>query len=259
MTSPAGAALRDILSVLERRFPAIPVLVYPVPVQGATAAPAIARMLALAGERAECDVLILARGGGSLEDLWAFNEEVVARALRDCPIPVVTGVGHETDTTIADLAADRRAATPSAAAEIVAPDRSEWRAQFTHRIRQLDRALSTRLLHTARAITTLSQRLERQHPERRLTARAQRLDELTTRLLRVASLNVQHARQRLATLSRTLDAVSPLATLGRGYAIVMRPDGRLVREAAGLAPGDRVQARLASGRIDCQVEAVHEA
>jgi exodeoxyribonuclease VII large subunit len=126
ITSPTGAAIRDILHVLARRFPAVPVLIYPVPVQGAAAAGEIAQAIALAALRRDCDVLIVARGGGSLEDLWAFNEEVVARAIFACPLPVVSGVGHEVDVTIADLVADERAPTPSAAAERVVPDRDEW-------------------------------------------------------------------------------------------------------------------------------------
>ena len=130
VTSPTGAAVRDVLSVLGRRFPAVPVVIHPVPVQGAGAAEAIARMIDLACERAECDVLILARGGGSLEDLWAFNEETVARAMHRASIPIVTGVGHEVDFTIADLVADLRAPTPSAAAESVVPDASEWAARY---------------------------------------------------------------------------------------------------------------------------------
>ena len=130
VTSPTGAAVRDVLSVLGRRFPAVPVVIHPVPVQGAGAAEAIARMIDLACERSECDVLILARGGGSLEDLWAFNEETVARAMHRASIPIVTGVGHEVDFTIADLVADLRAPTPSAAAESVVPDASEWAARY---------------------------------------------------------------------------------------------------------------------------------
>ncbi|MGA7800973.1 MAG: exodeoxyribonuclease VII large subunit, partial [Gammaproteobacteria bacterium] len=138
VTSPIGAAIRDILSVLRRRFPALPVLIYPVPVQGTDAAPQIAAAVRRASERADCDVLIVTRGGGSLEDLWAFNEELVARAIHDSAIPVVSGVGHEIDFTIADFVADRRAPTPSAAAELVSPDQAEWLAQL--------RALDARLL-----------------------------------------------------------------------------------------------------------------
>src|SRR3990172_11056784 len=166
ITSPSGAAIRDILHVLKRRFPALPVLIYSIPVQGASAAPEIARMINLAAQRNECDVLILARGGGSLEDLWAFNEEMVARAIYHCPIPIITGIGHEIDFTIADFAADVRAPTPSAAAELVSPDR----AQMLHVVKNVE----ARLAHLARAmlarqrerLTWLQRRLV--HPGRRV-------------------------------------------------------------------------------------------
>src|SRR5271167_2003565 len=141
ITSPTGAAVRDILHVLARRFPAAAVLIYPVAVQGAQAAPEIIAALKLAGRRAECDVLILARGGGSLEDLWAFNDEALARAIAASPIPVVSGIGHEVDVTIADFAADVRAPTPSAAAEIVVPDADEWLASLSRLGQRLQRAL----------------------------------------------------------------------------------------------------------------------
>ena len=130
ITSPSGAAIRDILSVLKRRFPGIPILIYPVPVQGNEAPPAIIDAIKTAGIRKDCDLLILARGGGSLEDLWAFNDESVARAIYHCPIPVVTGIGHEIDFTIADFVADFRAPTPSAAAEYISPDQNEWLENF---------------------------------------------------------------------------------------------------------------------------------
>ncbi|MDX1433546.1 MAG: exodeoxyribonuclease VII large subunit, partial [Gammaproteobacteria bacterium] len=171
VTSPTGAALHDIVSILARRFPAIPVLVYPVPVQGADAAPEIARMLDVASARAECDVLILARGGGSLEDLWAFNDEGVARAIRRSQVPVVTGVGHEVDVTIADFAADARAATPSAAAELVSPDVREWRQLLAAGMQRLERCARRHLIDTRRALEALERRLV--HPRRRLFDLAQ--------------------------------------------------------------------------------------
>ena len=202
ITSPTGAAVRDVLSVLERRFPAVPVMLYPVAVQGAGAAEEIARMIDRAGERAECDVLILARGGGSLEDLWAFNEEVVARAMHRASIPLVTGIGHEVDFTIADLAADLRAPTPSAAAESVVPDAGEWAARY--------RALEARLIGAARrglatrgnGVRMLAKRLV--HPRRRLFDHSQRLDAMTTRLSRAANGTLRERRARLSTLTARL-------------------------------------------------------
>ena len=199
VTSPTGAAVRDILSVLGRRFPAVPVMLYPVPVQGTGAGEAIARMLDLACERNECEVLILARGGGSLEDLWAFNEEVVARAIHRATIPVVTGVGHEVDFTIADLAADLRAPTPSAAAESVVPDAAEWAARYREIESRLF-AMTRRALAARRGeVRNLEKRMV--HPRRRLFDHSQRLDGITMRLARAANAGVRERRARLATLA----------------------------------------------------------
>lgn len=209
ITSSSGAAIHDILTVLRRRFPAIPVLIYPVPVQGTAAAPAIARMLRRAGESQDCDVLILARGGGSLEDLWAFNEEAVARAIYDCPLPVVSGVGHEVDVTIADFVADHRAATPSAAAELASPDGAEWLQAFATR----EKRLLQRLLHIQHAkrqqLDWLTKRLERCHPGRRLRDQGQRLDELEQRLKLAWRSQLRHADSRLAALAARLHRRDP--------------------------------------------------
>jgi exodeoxyribonuclease VII large subunit len=201
VTSPTGAALRDILSVLARRFPAIPVLVYPVPVQGAEAAPEIARMLDLAGDRGECDVLIVARGGGSLEDLWAFNDESVARAIGRCSVPVVTGIGHEVDVTIADFAADRRAATPSAAAELVSPEVTEWRQQMITAVRRLERHGRRRIADERRLLKALAGRLI--HPRRRLFDLSQSLDAVVTRLANASrQLNLVRRSRLIAADAR---------------------------------------------------------
>jgi exodeoxyribonuclease VII large subunit len=256
VTSPTGAAIRDILHVLARRFPAIPVLIYPVPVQGAGAAAEIAAAIRLASERRDADVLILARGGGSLEDLWAFNEEPVARAIRDSAVPIVSGVGHEIDFTIADFAADLRAPTPSGAAELVAPDRAEWLRALAASRERLARAWR-RVGGLARErLAWLVRRLELTHPRTRLAARAQRLDELEARLGRALRRELAAAGARLAAAARTLNAVSPIATLERGYAIVTRADGRVVRAARDVAAGDAVQARTAAGSIAATVTSV---
>ena len=207
ITSPTGAAVRDVLSVLGRRFPAVPVMLYPVAVQGAGAAEEIARMIDRACERTECDVLILARGGGSLEDLWAFNEEVVARAMHRASIPIVTGIGHEVDFTIADLVADLRAPTPSAAAESVVPDAGEWAARY--------RALEARLIAAARrglaargnGVRMLAKRLV--HPRRRLFDHSQRLDAMTLRLSRAANGALRERRARFSILAARLARHAP--------------------------------------------------
>jgi len=304
ITSPSGAAVRDVLSVLKRRFPAIPVLVYPVPVQGKDAGRQIAAMLRTAAARNECDVLILTRGGGSLEDLWAFNEEVVARAIHDCPIPLISAVGHEIDFTIADFVADQRAATPSAAAELASPDQAEWLARFATLQQRLVRHLRQQLGNGTQQLRWLDQRLKLRHPGQYLRQQAQRLDELeqrrrlcmsayfstcrhalNTAVARLrqatpghriartelqrralvqrmqAALNtlLQERRRRLAVACRSLDTISPLATLDRGYAIVTRKaDNRVLHAAAAVAPGEQVEARLAAGRLLCTVDATLE-
>nr|VFJ59200.1 MAG: Exodeoxyribonuclease VII large subunit [Candidatus Kentron sp. DK]VFJ59376.1 MAG: Exodeoxyribonuclease VII large subunit [Candidatus Kentron sp. DK] len=211
ITSPSGAAIRDILAVLQRRFPGIPVLIYPVPVQGTEAAPAIARALDVADERRECDVLILARGGGSLEDLWAFNEEIVAHAIHRCAIPIISAIGHEIDVTIADFVADRRAPTPSAAAELVVPDRWEYQRRFD----ALDHRLLSLMRHHLReqhqALAWLERRLI--HPRRRLSDDTQRLDDLMGRLIRCTHTFAAPRRNRLARSMAELYRHDPSARL----------------------------------------------
>jgi exodeoxyribonuclease VII large subunit len=254
ITSPTGAAIRDILHILARRFPAAAVLIYGVPVQGAAAAPAIVAALELAARRADCDVLIVARGGGSIEDLWAFNDERVARAIRRAPIPVVTGIGHEIDFTIADFAADVRAPTPSGAAELVVPDARTWlqrlsrlQARFGAGVRRTLQAERTRL-------GALRQRLQGAHPGARLRAASQRLDELEGRLQFALQARLTHDGARLQSLARALQAVSPLSTLERGFAVVTRSaDGALVTDAGQLAVGERFDARLAHGTLHAAV------
>jgi exodeoxyribonuclease VII large subunit len=298
ITSPTGAALRDILHILRRRFPAVPVLIYPVAVQGESAPREIEQALRLASARRDCDVLIVARGGGSLEDLWAFNDEAVARAIFACPIPVVSGVGHEVDFTIADLVADERAPTPSGAAERVVPDRAEWLRGFALAAQRVQTGMRRRLNELRNGLGVREQRLARMHPGVRLRQHAQRLDELEERLKLAARARIERARARHSAAAslllraspgirmqsqrirldaarralnagirgsittaqtrfelagRTLHAVSPLATLDRGYAIVADAAGKVVRDAATLAAGDRVEARLARGRFSATV------
>jgi exodeoxyribonuclease VII large subunit len=299
ITSPSGAAVRDILHVLARRFAAVPVLIYPVAVQGAAAAGEITAALRLAGARAECDVLILARGGGSLEDLWAFNDEALARAIVASPIPVISGVGHEVDFTIADFAADVRAPTPSAAAELVVPNGEEWLLALRRSHARLIRAVNRRIESRRERLRWLIGRAALVSPVARLSQQSQRLDELETRLARgwrqiladrrsslreyqtrlwqaspvarvqttiarhaalsarlraAGSESLRRARERLQPLVRTLNAVSPLATLDRGYAIVSLEGGAILRNAADAAPGMLIEARLATGKIRAKVE-----
>jgi exodeoxyribonuclease VII large subunit len=209
ITSPTSAALRDILHVLARRFPALPVILYPVPVQGEGAAARIAAALRTASERAECDVLILARGGGSLEDLWAFNEEPVARALAACTLPVICGVGHETDFTIADFAADLRAPTPSAAAEAASPDGVALLRHFSATVLRLKQLQARRLQDAKRRWSWIRQRLHLQHPQRAMEARWQRLDEMRLRLQAGTRRTLQSGQEKLLRVLGRMQACNP--------------------------------------------------
>jgi len=295
ITSPSGAAIRDVLTVLRRRFPAIPVVVYPTQVQGEDAARQIVAAIQTASQRDECDVLLLTRGGGSLEDLWPFNEELVARAVFACPTPIVSAVGHEVDFVISDFVADRRAPTPSAAAELLSPDQGE----LINRLRQMERRLALllqqRLKRSADQLGWLIRRIQQAHPGRRLQQQAQRLDELEQRLKRAWThrhsriqarldagqaqllrhspdrllqqfsarvsqlaqqlkycihIQISRQRERLAILTRTLDTVSPLATLQRGYSITLNQrDRKVLHNSHQAKPGDILETRLARGNI----------
>jgi exodeoxyribonuclease VII large subunit len=232
ITSPTGAALRDILTTLRRRFPAVPVLIYPTAVQGRGAGAEIAAALSLASRRGDCDVLILARGGGSLEDLWAFNEEQVARAIVACRIPVIAGVGHEVDVTIADFAADLRAPTPTGAAERAVPDASEWLHRFAVLGRRLAQGLARELRQGETRLGTLAHRLKRVHPAMRLARDAQRLDGLERRLRAALAARLAGGQRGLFALSARLQRRSPalrlreaaqrLATAARLLPLAMR-------------------------------------
>jgi exodeoxyribonuclease VII large subunit len=214
ITSPTGAAIRDILHILRRRFPAVPVLVYPVAVQGEAAPREIEQALRLAGQRRDCDVLIVARGGGSLEDLWAFNDETVARAIFACPIPIVSGVGHEVDVTIADFVADERAPTPSGAAERVVPDRAEWLRGLAAAGRRLALAIQRRLQDQRNALQAREQRLARAHPGIRLRQLAQRLDDIEARLRLATRHRLERSRARLSAADSALLRASPALRVG---------------------------------------------
>ncbi len=302
ITSPSGAVVHDIMTTLKRRFTGIPVVIYPVPVQGEGAAEKIAAMIRLAARRKECDVLLLARGGGSLEDLWAFNEEVVARAIFDCPIPVISAVGHETDVTIADFVADQRAPTPTAAAELVSPDQSSSAARLQQLERHLQNAMHNHLMQHRQRLDSLVRRLP--NPRRDIETGLQRLDELEYRrnqavqhLLRhhrshirmlferlqqfsplqrlqqvrlrnealarrlTASMNfrLQRHAQQIQHLAHSLDTVSPLATLSRGYAIVSdKTNERVIRSSVEVKSGETIHIRLAKGRLTSKVTQTHD-
>jgi exodeoxyribonuclease VII large subunit len=211
ITSNTGAAIHDVLSVIERRFPSIPVKLYSVPVQGEQSAPAICKALQLAEEHAACDVLLLVRGGGSMEDLWSFNEESVARAIFDCPIPVVSGIGHEVDFTIADFVADLRAATPTAAAETITPDQESWIQTLAWHQQRLQQKLSEKLHHQNEQLAWLRKRLSQQHPIAIYQRLSQKLDDLDQRIGYAWRYRIQQSRHQYQQLNSRLIAASPEA------------------------------------------------
>jgi exodeoxyribonuclease VII large subunit len=257
ITSPTGAAIRDLVSVLRRRWPAMRIVLRPVKVQGVGAAEEIAQAIADFNEFGEVDVLIVGRGGGSLEDLWAFNEEVVARAIYHSEIPVVSAVGHEIDFSISDFVADVRAATPSAAAEMVAPEATEVKrtlAQLAHKLQ----------LHAQRLLQTQRERLKRvgssyglRQPINLLRQRSQQLDDLQRRILFAMQNWLSAWKQRLVAQEQRLRALSHQNILQRGFALVRRErDGQLVREASQLRTGDPIQIQFAVGGAQARVEKV---
>lgn len=275
VTSPRAAALRDVVAALTRRAAGIEVIVYPTLVQGTEAAAQIAAAIDIAGRRAECDLLLVVRGGGSLEDLWAFNEEIVARAIADCPIPVIAGVGHETDVTIADLAADRRAATPTAAAEIASAGWFEAAKETATLAGALAAAMHGALERRMQRVDLMARQLV--HPAERLARTRQRLGHLATRLAaagerrfqrqaaRIAALQLRLARARPAIearrtrverLAASLAALNPQAALGRGYALVRDAEGRLVRSHRQLQTGDALAIRFAEGGAEALVSRI---
>jgi exodeoxyribonuclease VII large subunit len=251
VTSRQAAALRDVLTTLQRRNPAIPVIVYPVPVQGEGAAAKIAAMLALANARAECDVLLLVRGGGSIEDLWQFNEESVARAIRASAIPVVVGVGHETDVTIADFAADRRAPTPTAAAEMVSPLREELLSRVALLAQRATREALRRIEYAMQTVDALARRLV--HPRERLRTSRQLLEQLAARLSSAAARRLDNFSAQLAALKAGLVSLNPGAVLERGYSLTRNAQGEVVADAGRVSEGDRLTTTLAKGWIESEV------
>jgi len=255
ITSPTGAAVRDILTTLNRRFPAIPVIIYPTLVQGNDAAPQIVEAIQKANDHDVCDVLILARGGGSIEDLWPFNEEVVARAIYASEIPIVSGVGHEVDFTIADFVADKRAATPTAAAELVTPDREEYINEFDYLYERLKEKIELQIQNYYFQIQSLRKRLR--HPGDRLREYAQRLDHNEHRLKTAINTKIKNSLQSLQLLTRALNNISPLNTLSRGYAITQKGE-KIITNANSVKPGDSISVQLHKGKLGCIVDKITE-
>lgn len=300
ITSPTGAAIRDILSVLKRRFACVPIIIYPTLVQGDTAASSIVNAIQIANRRQECDVLILARGGGSLEDLWPFNEEIVAYAIHESTIPIISGVGHEIDFTIADFVADVRAPTPSAAAELVVPAIDALFESIQDDEKHLLRCIHYKLQQLSQNLDWLNKHLQQQHPKRKLTEKKQQLDLDEASLIRLQiklitalqaklhtlqakligltpahkirdshhhlnhdlkvlqncmTKSLQQYREVFGNLAAKLDALSPLATLKRGFAIATRDtDNQILRKANEVNIGDTIHIRLMEGTLGCEVK-----
>ena len=300
ITSPTGAAIHDMLTVLGRRAPQLEIILYPSQVQGPLAPPQLCAALALANQRQECDVLIIGRGGGAAEDLNAFNDEAVVRAIAGSALPIISAVGHESDVTLADFAADLRAATPSAAAELVSPDRQQQRQQLQQAAERLGAALRWQLGQYRQQLARAEHRLQLQHPARRLEQRQQRLDELAIRLRQSMGQQLQGARyrlqrdeqalshlspqrrlaaarqqlahqqhrlqqawtrqensgeQQLRLLCARLQAISPLATLARGYSVTLNAAGQTIHSADQVQIGEQLTTRLQQGSLRVTVDA----
>lgn len=251
ITSADAAALRDVLSTLKRRMPSIPVIIYPTPVQGKGAAALIAEAISTADQRAECDVLIICRGGGSMEDLWSFNEEVVARAMAACHIPTISGVGHETDFTICDFVADRRAATPTAAAELVTPSREAMLNTLKQLGTQLTRACLSLLNQRTQALDYLARRLI--SPMQQIAQQKMQLAQAAYRLNNGMQQQLNIKKQQLLRLSQNLEHLNPRAVLTRGYAFVQNKDGAIINASAQLQTGEAVSLTFGSGSADATV------
>jgi exodeoxyribonuclease VII large subunit len=253
VTSPVGAVWDDICTVLRRRYPLVEVVLSPSAVQGGVSAPAIIRALKRLYAVPGLDLVILARGGGSIEDLWGFNDEVVVRTVLAAPVPVVVGVGHESDVTLADFAADRRAPTPSAAAEISVPDGTQLPAILNRLGERAGGAVGARLQAGQRTVRGEGRALAALQPD--LAGARQRAAELLDRSHRAATADLERRRLGVAALRDALRALGPLATLDRGYAVARRADGMIVRDPAALADGDDLEVIVAQGAVDTRVTA----
>lgn len=252
ITSSTAAALKDILTTLARRFPLTPVVIYPSDVQGKGAPAQLIAALERANQDQRCDVLLLGRGGGSLEDLWAFNDERLARAIAASRLPIVTGIGHETDFTIADFVADHRAATPTAAAETVTPDQIQLKNDCMNMILDMHQSLQHILSQKRQTLQRLQQTLESQHPAQRLILAKTQLKALTDQLMYRMKTKKTQSDERFKTVCATLHAISPLATLDRGYAIALYQE-HVLTNANTVSPGDTIHLKLAQGNLSCNV------
>ena len=253
VTASTGAAIRDIMNISARRNPYVQLILYPALVQGAGAKYSIVKGIQTL-DRMNLDVIIVGRGGGSIEDLWAFNEEMVARAIFECGTPVISAVGHETDVTIADYVADMRAPTPSAAAELAVFDYSQFEAQTDLYRRTLNRGMERRLERVRYRLNQDVLRLKMHHPERQLNEKRQRLADLEDRMGRIMEQRVTAGRHRLALLAGRLQSLSPLEQISRGYGFITDGGGKRLESVSQVKPGDRITVRVRDGRAVARVE-----
>ena len=256
ITSPTGAVIQDILNVLTRRYPLAEVILIPTSVQGDKAAPEIVQAFKALNTMDDIDVAIVARGGGSLEDLWSFNEEIVARAIFASNVPVISAVGHETDTTIADFVADRRAPTPSAAAEILAPDVRDLGGYVAGYAARIDEIIGRAVRDSRSQFEMAVDRMNLRVPD--TTAPRQRIDELLTRARLAGQRLVESSRQRLETVEASLNALGPAKILGRGYTITRLADGSAATSAGQFAVGDKLGVTFGDGTVETTVDEVDE-
>lgn len=257
VTAPTGAAIRDIINIATRRNPGIRIILYPAKVQGEGAAESVAAGLA-ALDALGVDVIIVGRGGGSIEDLWAFNEETVARAIFSCHTPVISAVGHETDTTIADFVADLRASTPSAAAELAVADVTAWLQALDEDALQLQRIMQRMIKDARSRLRECELRMRYAKPQQRLMQQKQRLDEYEERLRRAMQSLLEQTRHQLALSEERLRRLSPYEKLESGYGCILTEDGRRIRSVSQVAPGEVVQIYLADGRMTARIQEVKE-
>lgn len=257
VTAPTGAAVRDIMNISARRNPYVQLILYPAQVQGEGAAGSIVRGIRMLENR-KVDVIIVGRGGGSIEDLWAFNEEIVARAIFDCSVPVISAVGHETDTTIADYVADLRAPTPSAAAELAVWDYARVRVHIEESSLRLNRLMSGSIQISRMHLKEYQTRLTYLHPRNKLQEQQQRLAEAEDRLRNLMEQRLKEARHRLALDMEKMNGLSPIRKLNQGYSYVEKYDGNVIKDISQVKIGDRMSIYLKNGIIGAEVREIKE-
>ncbi len=256
ITSPTGAAVRDIINVLGRRFPFAEMVLYGALVQGAEAAPSLISGIRHFSTKQNVDVIIIGRGGGSIEDLWAFNDETLAREIAACPIPVISAVGHETDFTICDFAADKRAPTPSAAAELAVPDTRELMRRFSNVTDRCAHLVSVKIVERKRYIEQVSSRPVLKNPLRYVEDRKMELLGVSERMNTAQKIQKQRKEAEFSLLAAKLDALSPLSVLTRGYSFVSDKDGAVIKSVGSLTVGQSARIRFSDGEADCRVEEI---